>query len=45
MNGFLKSLFHRMNKNTKIIRMFSRQSKIKPKKHATPRNYLNILEI
>ena len=43
MNGFLKNVLHRMNKNTKIIRIFSKQLKIKQRKY--PTNCLNVLEI
>ena len=45
MNGFLKSLLHRMNRNAKIIKIFSKQSKRKQRKYTTPINYLNVLEI
>ena len=45
MNGFLKSVLHRMNKKTKTIRIFSKQLKRKQRKYITPTNYLNILEI
>ena len=45
MNDFLKSVLHRMNRNTKIIRIFSKQLKRKQRKYTTHANYLNILEI
>ena len=45
MNGFLKSVLHRMNRNTKIIKIFSKQLKRKQRKHFNTTNYLNLLEI
>ena len=45
MNDFLKSVLHRMNRNTKIIRIFSKQLKRKQRKYTTHTNYLNVLEI
>ena len=45
MNGFLKSVLHRMNSNTKIIKIFLKQSKRKQRKYAALTNYLNVLEI
>lgn len=45
MSGFLKSLFHRMSKNTKIIRSFSKQLKRKQIKYTTPIYYLTVLEV
>ena len=45
MNCFLKSVLHRMNINTKIIKIFSEQSKRKQRKNTTLTNYLNVLEI
>ena len=34
-----------MNRNTKLIRIFSKQGKTKQRKNTTPTNYLNVLEI
>ena len=34
-----------MNRNSKIIRSFSKQLKRKQRKYTTPTNYLNVLEI
>ena len=45
MNGFLKSILHRMNRNTKIIKIFLKQLKRKQRKYTTLSNYLNALEI
>ena len=45
MNGFLKSVLHRMNSNIKIIRIFSKQLKRKQRKYTVPTNYLNVLEM
>ena len=45
MNGFLKSLLHRMNRNTNIIKIFSKQSKRKQRKYTIPTNHLYVLEI
>ena len=45
MNGFLKSVLHRMNKNTKIIKIFSKQLKRKKRKYTTPTSYLSALEM
>ena len=45
MNDFLKSVLQRMNRNTKIIKIFSKQSKRKKRKYTTLTNYLNVLEI
>ena len=44
MNGFLKSLFQRMYRNTKTKRIFSKQLKRKQIKYTTT-NYLIALEI
>ena len=44
-NGFLKSVLHRMNRNTKIVKIFSKQLKRKQRKYTTPTKYLNVLEI
>ena len=44
-NGFLKSVLHRMNRSTKIIKFISKQLKRKLQKYPTPTNYLNVLEI
>ena len=44
MNGFLKSEIHRMNSNTKIRKIFSKQSKRKQRKYTALTNYLNVLE-
>ena len=40
-----KSVLHRMNRNTKIIKIFSKQPKRKQRKYTTLTNYLNVLEI
>ena len=40
MNGFLKNVLHRMNRNTKIIKIFSKQLKRKQRKYATPNKLL-----
>ena len=45
MNGFLKTVLPRINSNTKIIKIFSKQSNRKQRKYTTLRNYLNLLEI
>ena len=45
MSGFLKSVLQRMNRNTKIIKIFSKQFKRKQRKYITLTNYLNVLEI
>ena len=45
MNGFLKSVLHIMNRNTKIIRIFSKQLKRNQRKYTADTNYLNVLEI
>ena len=45
MNGFLKNVLHRMNSNTKIIKIFSIKSKRKQKIYTTLTNYLNVLEV
>ena len=45
MNGALKSGLHRMNSNTKVIKIFSNQSKRKQRKYTAVSNYLNVLEI
>ena len=45
MNSFLKNVLHRMNRNRKIIRIFSKQFKRKQRKYTTPINYLNVLKI
>ena len=45
MNGSLKSGLHRMNSNTKVIKIFSNQSKRKQRKYTAVSNYLNVLEI
>ena len=45
MNSFLKSVLQRMNRNTKIIKIFSKQSKRKQRKYTTLTNYLHVLEI
>ena len=42
---FLKSVLHGMNRNTKIIRIFSKKLKRKQRKYTTSTNYLNVLEI
>ena len=44
MNGFLKSMLHKMNSNTKIMKIFSKQSKRKLRKNTTLTNNLNVLE-
>ena len=43
MNGFLKSVLHRMNRNTKNLKIFSKQ--LKRKQKYTPTNYLNVIEM
>ena len=45
MNGSLKSGLHRMNSDTKVIKIFSKQSKRKQRKYTAVSNYLNVLEI
>ena len=45
MNNFWKSVLHRMNKNTKIVKDFSKKLKRKQRKYTTPTNYLNVLYI
>ena len=45
MNDFLKSVPSRMSKNTKTIRIFTKQLKRKQRKTTTLTNYLNVLEI
>ena len=45
MKRFLKSILQRMNRNTKIVKIFLKQSKRKQRKHTTLTNYLNVLEI
>ena len=45
MNGLLKSVLHRMNSDTKIIKIFLKQSERKQRKYNTLTNYLNVLEI
>ena len=42
MNSFLKSVLHRMKRNTKIRKIFSKQLKRKQRKYTTPTNYLNV---
>ena len=42
---FLKSVLHGMNRNKKIIRIFSKKLKRKQRKYTTSTNYLNVLEI
>ena len=41
MSGFLKRVLHRMNKNTKIIRILLKQLKRMQRKYTTPTNYLS----
>ena len=45
MNVFLKSVLHRINRNTKNIKIFSKYLKRKQRKNTTPTNYLNVLKI
>ena len=45
MNDFLKSVPYRMSKNTKTIRIFTKQLKRKQRKTTTLTSYLNVLEI
>ena len=45
MNDFLKSVPYRMSKNTKTIRIFTKQLKRKQRKTLTLTSYLNVLEI
>ena len=45
MNGLLKSVLHRINSDTKIIKIFLKQSERKQRKYNTLTNYLNVLEI
>ena len=45
MNGFLKNALHRKNKNTKIIRIFTKQLKRKERNYTTKTNYLIVLDI
>ena len=35
MNGFFKSLLHRMNKNTEIVKIFPKQLRRKQRKYTT----------
>ena len=44
MNGSLKSVLHRKNKNINIITILFKQLKRKQGKYPTPENYLNVLE-
>ena len=45
MNGFLKNALQRKNKNTKIIRIFTKQLKRKERNYTTKTNYLIVLDI
>ena len=45
MNSFLRRVHHRMNRNLKFVKIFSKQLKRKERKYTTPTNYLILLKI
>ena len=45
MNGFLKTVLHRISHYTQIIKILLKQLKRKQRKYILPRNYLNVLDI
>ena len=45
MNVFLNSVLHRINKNIKVIKIFSKKIKREERKYATTISYLNVPEI
>ena len=45
MNGFLKSVLYRMNRNKKIIKIFLKELNKNQRKYTTPTSDLNLLNI